>query len=214
MHVTPRWHRVAPRIPACAALVTTIIAVACGLDSTGTVGPPVASVTVDPSQVMAAVDSVFRLHATVAGEDGTPLDDRMVFWDVSDPTIASVSADGVVTTHAPGVTRVAASAEGVAGFADVAVVPARVQTVQVDPSSATLTPQEEMRFTAQPRDVHGNALTGRSITWSSSNDRVARVSADGTVHARFPGSAIITAACEGVTGSAAVAVTILKGGGG
>ncbi len=62
--------------------------------------------------------------------------------------------------------------------------------------------------TAIPRDAGGNLLTGRTITWSSDNSAVATVSAAGVVTAGSTGTARITAASEGQSGSATVTVTV------
>ena len=61
--------------------------------------------------------------------------------------------------------------------------------------------------TAIPRDASGNFLTGRAIVWSSDNSGVATVSATGIVTAAGTGTAHITAASEGTSGSATLTVT-------
>src|SRR5207302_2551351 len=51
------------------------------------------------------------------------------------------------------------------------------------------------------------ALSGRAVTWSSSNTSVATVSSSGLVTGVTPGSATITATSEGKSGKASVTVT-------
>src|SRR5207253_11222040 len=58
-----------------------------------------------------------------------------------------------------------------------------------------------------PRDAGGTPLSGRTVTWSSSNTAVATVSNSGLVSAVTPGSATITAASEGKSGTSSVTVT-------
>src|SRR5213079_1687758 len=58
-----------------------------------------------------------------------------------------------------------------------------------------------------PKDASGNALTGRTITWSSSDNSVATVSSSGLVSGVVAGSATITATSEGQSGTAAITVT-------
>ncbi len=198
----------ASRTRAMGAVAAVAVAASCGLDSTGTAGPPVTAVTVAPATVTVEVDSTFQFHATVTGEDGATLEGRQVFWDVSDPDVVTVNADGRATARAPGTARVAASAEGVPGFADVAVRLPQVQTVDVTPSSAQLAIGDDVQLTATPRSAHGTALSGRKITWKTSDDHVATVSKDGLVHARFPGTATITATCDGVNGTALISVSL------
>ncbi len=82
-----------------------------------------------------------------------------------------------------------------------------VAIVAVGPASVTL---ESIGATAplsaSPMDQHGRRLAGRAVTWTSSNDSVATVSATGLVLAGSNGAATITAASEGVTGTASVTV--------
>jgi hypothetical protein len=62
--------------------------------------------------------------------------------------------------------------------------------------------------TATLRDMAGNVLTGRTLTWSSSAPAVATVSGAGVVTALFPGTATITGRSEGQTGQADLTVTV------
>jgi uncharacterized protein YjdB len=61
-------------------------------------------------------------------------------------------------------------------------------------------------LTALTRDASGNVLTGRVVTWTSSNTAVASVSSAGVVTGVKVGTATITATSEGKTGTATVTV--------
>lgn len=86
-----------------------------------------------------------------------------------------------------------------------ATVPPAVSTVQVS-LAGTLTVGQSTQATAVLRDAAGNVLTGRTVTWSSSNTAAATVSGSGIVTGIGPGVAQISAASEGRTGSATVTV--------
>ena len=61
---------------------------------------------------------------------------------------------------------------------------------------------------AVTRDVNNNVLTGRTITWSSTNDLIATVNAtSGLVTAVAVGSASIVATSETKTGATSITVT-------
>jgi len=81
-----------------------------------------------------------------------------------------------------------------------------VASVVVAPLTATGTIGLNTTFQATLKDAAGVVLTGRTITWSSSNGSVASVSGGGIVADLTGGSATITATCEGKSGSAALAV--------
>src|SRR5207244_2053813 len=64
-------------------------------------------------------------------------------------------------------------------------------------------------LTATNKDANGNVLTGRVVTWASSNTPVATVSSTGLVTGVAQGQATITATSEGKQGMAAITVTAL-----
>jgi len=81
-----------------------------------------------------------------------------------------------------------------------------VATVTIAPTSATVTVGGTQQLTATTRDASGNVLTGRTVTWTSSNTGVATVSTTGLVTAVAAGSATISATSEGRSGTAAITV--------
>jgi len=83
-----------------------------------------------------------------------------------------------------------------------------VASVAVSPPSGSVAVDETIQLTATTRDAQGNALTGRTVTWASSNTSVATVSSRGVVTGRAAGSATITATSEGRSGSANVTATV------
>jgi len=89
--------------------------------------------------------------------------------------------------------------------------PAPVATVTVAPASATIAPEATLQLEATARDAGGAALSGRDITWSSSDNSIATVSSDGLVTGVAAGSATITAASEGKNGTATIEVEVPVG---
>ena len=81
-----------------------------------------------------------------------------------------------------------------------------VATVAVTPPSASLSVGDLVQFVATPEDRSGNSLSGRVVTWATSDAAVATVDGAGLVTGAGTGSATITAASEGRNGTAAIAV--------
>lgn len=79
--------------------------------------------------------------------------------------------------------------------------------VAVSPPIATVTEGQSVQLTATPQDPSGNPLSGRVVTWTTSDAAVATVSGSGLVNARAAGVATITAISDGRSGSALVSVT-------
>jgi len=65
-----------------------------------------------------------------------------------------------------------------------------------------------VQLTPTTRDDNNNVLTGRVVTWSSSNSSIASVNSSGLVTAVAADSATITASSETKTGTAAITVTV------
>jgi adhesin/invasin len=95
---------------------------------------------------------------------------------------------------------------GVGGCGDETVTAASAASVSVSPEQATLSVGGELQLSATVRDASGNILPGRQIQWFSTASAVAAVDANGLVEGRSPGSALIEASVDGVTGSAQVQV--------
>lgn len=176
---------------------------------------PVASVTVSPATLTVTAGQSGQLAATPKDASGTALGGRVVTWASSNPAVATVSGSGLVTGVTPGAATVTATSEGQSGTAAVTVTaaaPAPVATVTVSPASASLAAGAAQQFSAVLKDANGNVLTGRSVTWVTSNAAVATVSGTGLVSALVVGTATVTAASEGQSGTATVTVTAVGGG--
>jgi hypothetical protein len=90
-----------------------------------------------------------------------------------------------------------------------AVSTAPVASVTVSPPTAGVAVGQTVPLMATPKDAAGNSLTGRVITWVSSNSGIASVNTTGLVTGVVVGSATITATSEGQSGTAAITVTAL-----
>lgn len=119
-----------------------------------------------------------------------------------------MATDGHVTAVGPGAATVTATVDGKSGSASVSVVLLLAASVTVSPHSATLDLGESVALTAVVRDAANNPIAGKVVTWSSANSSVATVSQQGTVTPLSEGTARISAAVDGVSGSATITVRI------
>jgi len=169
---------------------------------------PVATVTVTPPTASITTLQTATLSATMKDANGNVLNGRVVSWTSSNPVVATVSQAGVVIGLAPGTTTITATSETKTGTSTVDVTLAPVSTVTVTPSPSSAVIGGTTQLTATPKDALGNALTGRTITWGSSNSAVATVSQTGLVTGVTVGSATITATSETKSGTSTVSVTL------
>src|SRR5256714_170731 len=201
-------HRRSLRLIALAALAVAAGVVACER-TTSPIGPPAAVVSVDltPPSATVQVGQTVQVTAIPRDANGNALSDRAVTWTSSNTSVAIVSPTGLVTGVVAGSATITATSEGKSGTASITVTNVPVATVDVTPPTATVQAGQTAQLTATPRDANGAALSGRTVTWSSSNTSVATVTSAGLVSGVTPGSATITAASEGKSGTSSITVT-------
>jgi trimeric autotransporter adhesin len=166
----------------------------------------VASVEITPVAISLRVGRTTSLQARALDAEGQPLTDRTITWSSGNPSIATVTSQGVVTAVAPGATTITATSDGRTGQAAVTITPEPVATVTLTPTLDTLAVGGTRTFTTTLRDVDGALLAARPIAWSVNNATVATVSSTGDVIALAPGTVTISAVSEGRVGQATVVV--------
>jgi uncharacterized protein YjdB len=171
---------------------------------------PVASVTIALDLTTVVVDGHAQATATLRDANGNVLTGRTVTWASANPSLATVSSSGYVTAVAAGTATITATAEGVTGAATLtitAAAPAPVATVQLTLSPTSITVGQTSTANVVLLDATGHTLSGRTVTWTSSNTAVALINASGVVTGVAAGTSTITATSEGKTGSATITVT-------
>jgi uncharacterized protein YjdB len=168
---------------------------------------PVASVVVSPTPDTLYVTRSLQLTATLRDASGATLTDRSVTWSAADPLVASVSNTGLVLARGAGATTITATSEGKSGAATIVVKLVPVASVVITPTTGSLFVGRTFDLTATAKDSVGGTLTGRTVTWSSSDVTIATVSSTGRVTGQKPGTVPITVTCEGR--SATVQLTVV-----
>ncbi len=174
--------------------------------NTVTVVAEVDAVQVAPFAASVEEGSTVQLTAIPEDDRGRTLRGRPVDWVSSDNSRATVNNSGLVTGRGAGVVTIEARISGRVGSARVTVRPAPVATVQVVPDSVDVHVGDTVQLRAVVRDANGNELSGRAVTWSSSNPSRATVSSAGVVTGLDLGMVTITARSEGQSGTGSVRV--------
>lgn len=212
MQVNPPQH---PRVIAGSPLVrrstalAILLAAAAGCgggDSPSAPACAVSDVTVTAPAAPLQVGKTTTMSASVTQANCSPA--IQATWESSQPTVASIDAStGVVTgVAAGGPVTITARAQGKSGTAQISVIPVSVASVTLAPATATIALGETQQLTATPRDADGNVLTGRTVTWTTSDASLATVSATGLVTAVAPSPVTITATVDGKSAAAAISV--------
>jgi hypothetical protein len=172
---------------------------------------------VSPSALSLARGTTRQLAATGSYTDGSTQDiTKQATWNVSDPSVASVSnaagANGLATALAVGSATVSATLGPVSGTAALGVTAAVLVSIVVDPDADVTVVGVTRQFVASGvySDSTVQDLTAQ-VTWSSSDRKVASVSnAAGSKGLATPsrvGSTAVSATLGAVRGSTTLTVS-------
>jgi uncharacterized protein YjdB len=168
--------------------------------------PAVASVSVTPFSRNLRVAESLPLSFSLRDAAGNVLLARAVTFSSSAPTVATISADGVVTGIAAGNTTITVTSESRTATYNLTVeIVLPVNTVSVGPVNATVAIGGTQQLTTTLRDANNTVVTGRPVTWATlSAASVGTVSATGLVSVLTAGSVVVSATSEGKVGTAIV----------
>lgn len=189
---------------------------------TGTSVLNVTAATISYIQVVPFAPSVnqgdqLRFWATAVYTDGTQQQiTQDALWQTLDPNIAEVSnsmwQEGLVTTYAPGTTKILATYQGVTGETTLTVTGLQIDQIQVTPFIETIPSGYYLRMLATAIYNNGTSrdITGLA-TWTATDPNVVDVYASYWVRGWSlgvgPGTGFIQATYQGKTGQAKVTVT-------
>lgn len=170
-----------------------------------------ATVTLSPSAVTLAAGTTQQLTLVAKNYRGEVLSGRPVTWTSSAPSVATVSANGLVQAVSWTPTNrstITGTVDGVKATAAITVTqnPATVTSVTVSPQAPKLAVGETVQLTALLRNHLGQTVTGRTVTWTSADPSVATVTPDGLVRvvSTAKPSVYIQASVDGAAGLTAV----------
>ncbi len=190
-------------ITAVSAGTTTISAVSEGRTGTATLTVlpvPVASISVSGASELTP-GATTPLAATLRAANGTELQGRSVVWGTSNPSVATVSAAGLVTGIAPGTTTISANSEGQTGTLRLNVRSPVVSVTLAGASRVKVGDTYQYSVTARTSD--GSTVT-RPVSWSTANPGAGTFTASGLLTPASAGTITIVATIDGVAWEATV----------
>jgi len=197
---------------AMAALVVaaglSVLLMACSGEGTAPVPTPVVfQVIVEPAEAATIPGGQLSYTARVLDQDGGEIIGSPVSWSSTNENVATVSESGVVTAIGEGYTYIRAESGTKAGTGVLDVLPAPVATVAISPGAMSLTEGTSHQFSAVAKDAAGRELSGRLVTWSTSDASIATVDGSGRVTAMGVGRAAIRATVEEMWDAVELSVT-------
>lgn len=166
----------------------------------------VETITLNYHEMTIEAGGTLQLEVTFEPTDAT---DKTITWTTSDESVATVDADGLVTTLKPGNAIITATAgNGEEDECEITVVPVptvEITAISLNHTEATLYPEDTLQLVVS---YDPENATDKTITWSSSNTEVATVDENGLVTAHTDGSTVIMAiTVNGINAECAVTVS-------
>ena len=165
---------------------------------------PVASITIGQTTAEMIIGETVQLTAIITPSNAT---EKSITWSSSKLSVATISSSGLVTAIAEGQSTVTASAGGKSATCTVIVSKGVVAVTSVTLNKteiALIKGESELLIpTVNPADA-----TDKTVTWTSSDAKVASVDSNGKVIAIGGGSAVITAKAGNQQATCTVSVTV------
>jgi len=163
---------------------------------------PAARITIASAPSRLVAGQRLRLDASAYSAAGDKRADR-VQWRSSAPSVAAITADGLLTAVAPGRATLTARSGSATATVQAEVIGARVARLELSPDNHEARTGDVVRFVAKVRDNAGRELAGLSPTYSFAPG-AGLIDQDGAFVGYEPGSYTITASLGTVSSSAVV----------
>ena len=179
-----------------------------GSTSITVVPVPVRSVTLSPDSSVVELYDQVQYTAVPRDSAGNPLF-RVISWSVENFGVATINNNGLASSNGRGTTRVIATVEGVADTAWLTVqqTPARIQVFEKSIIFDAL--GETKQLIATVYDKKDYLIADAVVSWSTGDDTIATVDANGVVTPRATGQSgwtFIVASLGDLADSATVTV--------
>ena len=167
------------------------------------------SIAVTPETPSVAIGATQQMVATGTYNDGSTKNiSSSATWTSADTDTATVSSTGLGTGVAAGTASVTAASGSISGATTVSVTYANLKSIEVTPTTASITSGETQQFVATATLEDGSTVViTDAATWTSSNASVATMSSSGLATGQSLTSSsatYITATSGSITSNTAV----------
>ncbi|MEK7353891.1 MAG: Ig-like domain-containing protein, partial [Chloroflexota bacterium] len=188
----------------------TITATQSGKSATATLAvtpATIQSVAVAPVNPVMTLGSTRQFRAIAIKSDGSLVDvTTTATWTSSNTSVATVGATGLATAVAAGVAVITANVSGVIGTTAITVIASPLVSIAVTPATPAVAAGWTQQFAATGNYSGFLVDLTSSVTWSNSNNVVARIRAGGLATSYATGTTTITATFGTISGTATLTV--------
>ena len=160
---------------------------------------------------LSSIGETIQLVASVFDQNEQPLDGAAVTWSSSDDAVATVSAQGLVTSVNNGIAQVTARSGDFSADVEIAVSQSASSIHIMPRSPAVVSIGETIQLVTTVLDQNEHPVMGAVVVWSSSDKSIVTISAHGLVTGAKEGSAQVEARSGGATASILVIVSMQGG---
>ena len=166
----------------------------------------VESVSLNKSEMTLTEGESETLAATVTPENA---ENKSIIWSSNNEAVATVDANGTVIAKRAGTAVITAtSTNGKSAGCTVTVEKKQIPVTEVRLSESTVGIVEGSTYKLTATVLPENTTDSKNVSWSSNNEAVATVDANGNVTAKRAGTAVITAtSTNGKTAGCTVTVS-------
>lgn len=178
----------------------------------------VASVQLTPPVAqLLRIGGQLQVTATPRNAANQPLTGRTVTWFTNNPTVATVTQQGLVTAAGVGNATITAEVEGRTASLQVTVTLIPVGSVTFPVTTDTLIPNDQKQFNPVVRDTAGNVITsllGRNVNYTPSNNLIisTATAASGVIVSaqNSIGTATVTATIDNVVSAVPLTIRVAQ----
>lgn len=157
-------------------------------ECTVTVINPLESISIEGIVSTIKKGTTTQLKVVYSPEDAT--EKPTATWNSSNPEVATVDANGLVTAIADGKTVITATAGGKTATYEITVREVKLDSISIkDATTIHRGEEENLTVTYNPEDT----TDSRDVTWTSSDESIVKVDGNGKVTALGIGEADVTA---------------------
>lgn len=170
------------------------------------IGSPAIDSIIPSTATLTAIGMTVQLSATVKDGKDQSVPGATVNWSSSNPSVVSVSPQGLATARGNGTVTIRATS-GAKSLTAVITVAQLATTIEITPAIPPLIALgQTLQLGATVRDPNNNLIVEAEVNWASSNPHVAAISPTGLVTARGNGQTTIIASAGGLSHTVTITV--------
>ena len=167
------------------------------------------SIAITPANPSMPASLSEQFTATGTYSDGTSHNiTSTVTWVSATTSVETISAAGVVSSVATGTSVISATSGSISGTTTLTVTTATLQSIEVTPANPSIANGLTAQFIATGAYSDGTTYNITSfVTWASGSTGVSTISSSGLATSAAPGTAVITATLDSISGNTTLTVT-------